>query len=84
MLKFAQKTEKEEVWKQIIPETLLNEIKKREQKLAAISKTPNDLKDSDDDTSSISMGTVKNLGNLPQLDDKKSAMSGLDDALMQS
>ena len=30
MLKFAQKTEKEEIWKQIIPEKLLNEIKRRE------------------------------------------------------
>ena len=48
--------------------------------MAAITKTPND---SDDDTSSISMGTVKNLGNLPQLDEKKSAMSGYD-AVMQS
>ena len=55
MLKFAKKQEKEDLWRSILPEKLMNEIKKREARLALTT-----THETEDDTSNISMGTVKN------------------------
>ena len=55
MLKFSKKQEKEELWRSILPDKLMLEIKKREARLALATNTQ-----VPDDSSSISMGTVKN------------------------